>query len=389
MKKNSWPRIRKRIRSVNGVTKIDYCIDSGICDGKRRQEFAQTLEAAETRAEEIRNEYDRVGSQAFALSAEQRLAAARAFQRLAGIASLDAVVDYYIASKGQALAMITVGALQDELLAYQAKRQLRPRTIQATRVNYASFVRQYADIPISDITLDQIESWLDTQRGGSKVTLNNGIRYLTAFFSFAIRRGYITASPMTRVERPRIKLGAREFLSIEDIQKLLAKAEEMDPKMIPKLVIGLFAGVRPAELHRLRWENISFENRLISINADASKCGIARYCTIEKCLLEWLFKYQQQKGSLGLNAKRFGIHRQKLCEAAGIADWPANAMRHSFATYHLAMFENAAKTAFELGHTQGVQLLYRHYRGLTTRAEAERFWQIKPSAVVAVAEKLA
>jgi hypothetical protein len=36
--------------------------------------------------------------------------------------------------------------------------------------------------------------------------------------------------------------------------------------------------------------------------------------------------------------------------AAGITEWPENALRHSFASYHLAHFMNAAETAPQLGH---------------------------------------
>jgi integrase/recombinase XerD len=38
-------------------------------------------------------------------------------------------------------------------------------------------------------------------------------------------------------------------------------------------------------------------------------------------------------------------------KAAGITDWPDNALRHSFASYHLAHFKDAAALALEMGHT--------------------------------------
>ena len=61
-----------------------------------------------------------------------------------------------------------------------------------------------------------------------------------------------------------------------------------------------------------------------------------------------------------------------------IVPWPANCMRHTFATYHIAMWQDANKTAYALGHTSGVDVLYQHYRGLATKAEAERFWGLRP-----------
>ena len=58
--------------------------------------------------------------------------------------------------------------------------------------------------------------------------------------------------------------------------------------------------------------------------------------------------------------------------------WPANALRDSFASYHLARFENAAKLAIELGHTDQ-ELLFRHCRELVTPQDAERYWNTFPA----------
>ena len=64
-------------------------------------------------------------------------------------------------------------------------------------------------------------------------------------------------------------------------------------------------------------------------------------------------------------------------KAAWIEHWPHNALRHSFASYHLALHKDAAKTALELGHTESVTL-FRHYREIVHSAEADAFWAIFP-----------
>ena len=66
-------------------------------------------------------------------------------------------------------------------------------------------------------------------------------------------------------------------------------------------------------------------------------------------------------------------------EAAGIEQWPHNALRHSFASYHLARFNDAAALALELGHTNS-NLVFRHYRQLVKPKQAERYWNIAPAA---------
>jgi integrase len=38
-------------------------------------------------------------------------------------------------------------------------------------------------------------------------------------------------------------------------------------------------------------------------------------------------------------------------KAPNLAKWPLNGFRHSYASYHLAHFKDAARLALEMGHT--------------------------------------
>jgi integrase len=64
-------------------------------------------------------------------------------------------------------------------------------------------------------------------------------------------------------------------------------------------------------------------------------------------------------------------------EAAGMTEWPQNALRHSFASYHLAHFNDAAILALELGHTNS-NLVFQHYRQVVKPQQAERYWKLVP-----------
>ncbi len=62
---------------------------------------------------------------------------------------------------------------------------------------------------------------------------------------------------------------------------------------------------------------------------------------------------------------------------AGIENWPQNGLRHSYASYHLAKFQDAAALALQMGHTT-TAMLFAHYREVVTPETAEAFWNIKP-----------
>jgi len=58
-------------------------------------------------------------------------------------------------------------------------------------------------------------------------------------------------------------------------------------------------------------------------------------------------------------------------------EWKPDIMRHSYASYHLALHQSADKTALEMGH-RDTNMLFRHYRELVTKEEAQAYWRIEP-----------
>jgi integrase len=84
-----------------------------------------------------------------------------------------------------------------------------------------------------------------------------------------------------------------------------------------------------------------------------------------------------RKHSGKVTPENFEREFEALREAAGITHWPANALRHSFASYHLAHFKDAAALALEMGHTDS-GMIFNHYRQLVRPKEAACYWSIKP-----------
>jgi hypothetical protein len=83
-----------------------------------------------------------------------------------------------------------------------------------------------------------------------------------------------------------------------------------------------------------------------------------------------------------LNQQHFDRNFNALRKAAGIFVWPRNALRHSFASYHLAAYQDPVRTAYLMGHRSGTDLLDSCYKGLVSGVEARRFWALRPDPVV-------
>jgi hypothetical protein len=57
-------------------------------------------------------------------------------------------------------------------------------------------------------------------------------------------------------------------------------------------------------------------------------------------------------------------------------EWPNNALRHSYATYRLAVTADAARVALEMGNSP--QKLMTNYRELADEKEGQEWFEISP-----------
>ena len=65
-----------------------------------------------------------------------------------------------------------------------------------------------------------------------------------------------------------------------------------------------------------------------------------------------------------------------LIRKAIVDDWPHNALRHSFGSYHYGKYRDENRTAAEMGNSPAV--VFRHYRALVKREAADAFWTLRP-----------
>jgi integrase len=141
------------------------------------------------------------------------------------------------------------------------------------------------------------------------------------------------------------------------------------------LAIGAFAGVREAEIKRLDWSEVDLARGHIEIKAAKAKSARRRIVPIQLNLAGWLRPYAGRSGRVVPTGARRKLDRVR--EQAGLARWPQNGLRHSFASYRLAAIHDGPRVSAELGHTSP-QMLYGTYRELVHPEEAERYWKIGP-----------
>jgi integrase len=254
------------------------------------------------------------------------------------------------------------------------------RHVGDVRSRLGKFAEKFGDKMVATITSAEIDDWLRSLNV-APVTRNHYRRLVILAFNFAVQRGYATDNPAVKTARAKVVGKPPGILTVAQTARLL---EAATPDILPYVAIGAFAGLRRAELERLDWSEIDFGSKLIEVTAQKSKTAQRRFVKLQPNLRAWLMPVCKRSGSI-IPPENFRRSFDAVRRAAGITEWPDNALRHSFASYHMARFENAAATALELGHHDS-RITFAHYRELVRPKEAERYWNIRPAPVSKVVQ---
>jgi len=289
-------------------------------------------------------------------------------------ATLTEAVRYYLEHFVNHRSAPRVAEMTTRLLEDTKSAGRRERTVRGLRNFLHNFAREFGDRQLTDITVEELQHHCCPPRLAPRTRLNR-LRMATQLYNYAIKNGWADDNLAKRIVRPAREQKEPGVLTVDQARQLLQRADEFG--LLPYIALGLFAGIRSTELMRLDWTAIKFEEREIIIGANIAKTRSRRVVPINETLAAWLVLCVNPSGPV-VDRKSFPRQFPQLKHAAGIKHWPNNALRHSYASYHLAAFENPTQTAHYMGHVGGTEMLHSHYKGLVSRAEAEGFWALRP-----------
>jgi len=303
----------------------------------------------------------------------------------------------------------TVAEIVQEHLALLEKTA-RPATVRDRRWNLESFVKQYGGELAAAITPTMINAF--TLEIPKRPTQAARWRSVRALFNFAVAQGYMDEPPTERAKKIKQEIPDEiSVLSPAEVQEVMRRALQMEPRLVPYLAIGIFAGLRPEnELGRLDWDKINLKSRTITVTGKNAKTKKKRAVPISDNLAAWLetvpeaerageiYYYRralrrvlgqeqatkaEKRAKLEAQAAREG---RKLSgptpdetPAPEVLRWGQDIMRHTFGSYRQAVIKNINQLCEEMGNTP--HIARTHYLDPPDEEAAAEFWAITPASV--------
>jgi integrase len=254
---------------------------------------------------------------------------------------------------------------------------------------------------LSAITPARIAEWRDEllatpkQRGGgerSAADVNRTIAALSSAMTHAVKElGWIERNPCERVTKPKEAGGRIRFLSDEELPLLLdAVRASTHPDLLPAVLLALTTGARQSEVLGLRWSQIDFKRRTITLNHGETKNNAGRALPlsgevvdllkarnkVRKLTDDRIFPPPKDCKEVGLREPwkaalvQAGIDVRKATRSgrgkkaeptAMTSDFRWHDMRHTAASYLTMSGVSAIELARVLGHkTLAMSLRYTH-----------------------------
>jgi len=250
---------------------------------------------------------------------------------------------------------------------------------------------------VSAIELNRVRDTLLCERSGGSA--RQTLTYLATCFAWAVRAGLLAKNPLQGIEKP-AQGELVEYLSAHESKLLLAAAAErartgeLTDRMLQScLTMAVYCGLRKGELFGLRWLDLDFESRRLTIARSygkTPKSGRKRHLRLPEAITPLLTVWARECPRtpdglvfpvvLGPRPPRMGqkddmLDLPELLAHAGCRPlrraW--HALRHTFASHYIMQGGNILALQKILGHSDiKMTMIYAHLAPDFLGAEMDR-----------------
>jgi integrase len=229
---------------------------------------------------------------------------------------------------------------------------------------------------LSQITPQMVDNYkiMRSSDGISPRSSNQELMLLSHMFRMAIRWRYTDRNVISNVDKMKVPEKPHRFLSQEEIERLVEAAKES--YIHPLIVTVLHTGMRRSELFNLKWSDIDFDQKTVTVQAKEdwhTKNYKSRTIQLTPALEKVLREQRKSQSELGVRSEYVFTYQgrrivadiskslKKVLKRAKIENVTLHTLRHTFAS-QLAMAGVSLMDVKELmGHQNyATTLQYAH-----------------------------
>ncbi|MDB6032964.1 MAG: hypothetical protein JWM16_3302 [Verrucomicrobiales bacterium] len=390
-------KVRERFKVVeftNPGGSTAYRVTGCKRDGKQvRLNFPERLVAVEKR-NELEREYLEAPASATRmvstrLTDPQVAVAERVFAEMGDKCPLLAV-RYWKEHYREPLVKKTVKEAFKEFIKSREDAKCRPDTVRDYNDRVGDLEKLYGDRQVAEILAHELTELIHRPGTTARTAINNKSK-LGTFFKWAVKKKYAVTSPVEEFEKIRADREKPEVLQVADVRRLLKVAMKQESgAALPYVALGLFAGIRPTELSRLKWDNIDFEHKVVSITAAIAKKRGVRDVEMSENLIRFLLPHAVKKTPIvPKNWRRiwdrvrlaagFGNEIKGKPDSTDLKPWVEDVMRHTAISHHFKQQQHEGKTASWAGNTP--EVIHTYYKNLVKEKDTKEFWSLTPASL--------
>lgn len=351
--------------------------------GARARRFFKTRELASEFATTLRDNVKDHGTKSVTLSAQLTMDALKAvaiMEKFSGV-SLTQAAQFYAKHNDEAAKCPTLAKAITE--AKTRRGSLSVAYLRDMRSLEKNLPAEIMAANIYEITGKDIAAALDHACGGLTMW-RNGYRTLRAVFGDQVKSGTIKTNPCANVHQPRVKrenevviYTPAQIRAIFDACKVYQDGISRNcSDCVAAFAILIFAGVRPAELTRLTWDNVSGD--YIRMGGAITKTGKTRNVHISDTLRAWLDTVPSEKREGQIIPNDWRRKSARVRKNAGIDGHDLqDAARHTYGSFTVALEGiDYVRATMGHGHTATFET---HYHNALTITQAREYMAILPA----------
>ena len=169
-----------------------------------------------------------------------------------------------------------------EFLEYlKEQKSMSPNTISAYNrdvLEFSSFLSEKSGYTLKEASNTDIVAYLLKLKssGKSAATANRKTASLRAFYNFLVELSYIGVNPTTNIKSPKITRKEPEYLTIEQIDKLISLPDDSVKGVRDKAILEILyaTGIRVSEIIEANLEDVNLRMGFITCTGEFGKARI-------------------------------------------------------------------------------------------------------------------